>query len=102
MLWLTVLCSVGVMELALIVSVTQMATINSPILHVSAWISQHKTLFSLWHILIITAIYWGWGKKVERAAKKYSLSTDQITKAKRFRYVLIGFVVLVDGLWFGM
>jgi hypothetical protein len=79
-----------------LIGLNQASGINSTILSLSHWIKTHKYLFLLWHMFIVFAIYIAWGVKVERQAKRYNLSEKEVKKAKRFRYALIGFVVLVD------
>jgi hypothetical protein len=62
----------------------------------SSWLRQHKFLVILWHIFIIAAIYWGWGLKVDLAAKNVQMDEIKIKKLKRFRWVLIVMFLLID------
>ena len=62
----------------------------------SSWFSQHKFMVILWHIFLIAAIYWGWGFKVDLAAKRTQINEKQIKKLKRFRWVLISAILLID------
>lgn len=62
----------------------------------SSWLSQHKFLIMLWHIFLIAAIYWGWGAKVDAAAKRTHMDKTRVKKLKRFRWVLIAMLLLID------
>lgn len=65
------------------------------------WLKQHKHLIMLWHLFIIGAIYWGWGFKVDLAAKNNKQMDEiRIKKLKRFRWVLIAAFLLINFLCF--
>lgn len=62
----------------------------------SSWFSQHKLLIIFWHILLIVAIYWGWGVKVDLAAKRSQMDKERVKKLKRLRWVMMGLLLLID------
>jgi len=66
----------------------------------STWLNQHKLIVILWHILLITSIYFGWGIKVDLAVKHAQIGEmmdeKRVKKLKRFRWVLIGMVLIID------
>ncbi len=64
--------------------------------HINHGIQRHHILLVIVHSLIIVGIYYGWGKKVEYEAKKNNLAPSTVKNYKRFRYGLIGFILLVD------
>lgn len=95
-IWMTLIFFAVIMICMLAISLSQMSGINGAISGLSSWVKTHKYAFLLWHGLIIAAIYYFWGKKVDKEAKLHDLTEDQIKKTKRFRYYMIAFVIVVD------
>ncbi len=95
-LLLTVVFFIALMVAVSFISVTQMDGLSTRVLAISEWIKRHHVILLLWHGLILAAIYVGWGMKVNRAVKAQKLSSNEIQRLKRFRWWLIGFVLLVD------
>ena len=60
------------------------------------WLSRHKLIITLWHILLITAIYWGWGLKINLAAQRMNINAARTRKLKRVRWFLIAGLLLID------
>ncbi len=94
------LLSVGLLALALMVTHFVAASAQTGFVdHLSDLnqrIQRHHILIGLTHALIIVSIYYLWGMKVDYEAKKKHLLPATVKKAKRFRYYLIFFVLLVD------
>ena len=61
---------------------------------------RYHLLLAMGNAMIIAGFHYVWGKKVEYEAKKYHLSAEKVKKYKRFRYVLIGFILLIDYITF--
>jgi len=70
--------------------------LNSFIVHVNNWVNHHKLIFILWHILLLISIYIFWGIKVDKEAKRKNLDLKKTQKAKRFRWVIISAIILID------
>lgn len=86
-----------VFPLLSLISINLIHSLNLPIQQVNTWINRHRELFLFWHLLLIVAIYLGWGLKVEQEAKKHKkLTIEQIKKAKRFRWLIILAVIGID------
>lgn len=96
LIWMTLIFFGVIMACMLALSLTQINGVNGAISGLRDWVETHKYEFLLWHSLIILAIYYFWGKKVDKEAKLHDLSKDQIKKSKRFRYYMIAFVIVVD------
>lgn len=77
-------------------SVLDSADQQSKINTLNIWLSQHKFIVILWHVLLLVAIYWGWSIKVDSLAKQHQLKQVTIDKYKRFRWILIITVVVMD------
>lgn len=74
---------------------------------INAWFNQHRFIVILWHILLLAAIYYGWGWKVDEAVKTQAKMENitkwdekRIRKIKRFRWYLIGAFLLIDLMMF--
>ena len=87
---------VVVLPLLSLISINFIHSLNLPVQQVNHWINQHHSLFLCWHLLLLVAIYFGWGFKVEKEAKQKELTAEQIKKAKRFRWLIIGSVIIID------
>lgn len=78
------------------INISDFAGIHHLIFDLDDFIKNHRCAFLLWHILIIITIYAGWGFKVNKDAKKFNLTHEQVKKAKLFRYGMIAFIVIFD------
>jgi hypothetical protein len=87
-----------VFPLLSLISINLIHSLNLPIQQVNTWINRHRGLFLFWHLLLLVAIYLGWGFKVEQDARKQhkELTVEQIKKAKRFRWLIILAVIGID------
>lgn len=71
------------------------------------WFKHHRLTIIVWHILLLAAIYYGWGWKVDEAVKTQAKMENvtkwdekRIRKIKRFRWYLIGAFLLIDFMMF--
>lgn len=85
-----------ILAVMLAVSLTQVHTIKQPVFNISQWFNHNRIYFIGWQILIILAIFLGWGYKIDREARNTELPKSEIKRLKRFRYWLIGFVLLIN------
>jgi len=72
---------------------------QSTISALNTWLNKHKLIIILWHVLLLVAIYWGWGIKVDslvKQQKQRQIDHATIDKYKRFRWVLIITVLIID------
>ncbi len=90
------LCLSILLSSLLLMSLSRINGLNATVFGLSDWIKVHHSLFLVWHLLIFLAIFYGFSKKVDRDARQYSLSRDEVKKAKRWRFALIGFVMAMD------
>ena len=94
------------MTLAMILLVSTMsftflgASTSSIVNPFGQWISQHKSLFLLFHSLIAAAIYFVFGVKIDTLAKQREISPEMVTQLKQSRLYLIGAVALLDVFFF--
>ncbi len=95
-LFVTVFFFVLLMVVVSFISLTQMDGLSARVLGFNQWLQRHHVAVLLWHVLILAAIYVGWGIKVDRTFKGQTISAKKMRSVKRFRWWLIGFVVLVD------
>ena len=93
---ITSICFVLLMSFISILGMTNTGHVNSVITNMSQWVDTHKNFFAVWHIVLLLAIWFGWGAKVSYYAKQADVTELQVKKALRFRYWLIGFVALVS------
>ena len=93
---ITIAVFIALMVFVSMLSFTHIASSHSVIFSLGAWVTQNRIWFALWHGVIIVAIYFGWGWKVDRAAAVQEMSPEDIKKAKRFRYWMIAFVVVIS------
>lgn len=93
---LIVLFTIVIFMAMLTVSLTQVHAIKQPVFNISQWFDHNRIYFIGWQIMIILAIFLGWGYKIDRETRNTELPKSEITRLKRFRYWLIGFVLLIN------
>lgn len=95
-IWITIVSFLILFYLVSLLSFGSFGNVSHNISHINQWINNHKYIFIFWHILLLIAIYFAWGIKVDHAAKKQNLSKPAIIKAKRFRWVIIAAILVID------
>ncbi len=103
---ISILLLLLVLFLMTLMSVSQINGFNRVVFDLNHFIKAHKFTFLLWHIAIIGAIWVLWGKKVDQDFARFDqahpgkLDAGQrsaaVAKAKRFRWWLIAFVLVID------
>jgi len=93
---ITLVVTVCVILLALGMSFSGFNQATATISNISTWMNQHQRWFLLWHGLILCAIYVGWGWRIDQLATKKQLTIETIKKIKRYRWLLIGAILLFD------
>lgn len=93
---LVLLFTLIILAVMLAVSLTHVAAIKQPVFNISQWFNHNRIYLIGWQILIILAIFFGWGYKIDREAQNTEWPQSEVKRLKRFRYWLIGFVLLIN------
>ena len=86
----------GIIILAASLSFGNITASKFIITKLNSLINHYRTPFMIWHIIIVVAIYFLWGRKVNTLAQQKCISQHQVVKIKRWRWVIIGIVLLID------
>ena len=77
-------------------SFAHIQSFNMAVQALSSALVAHRIVVVLWHLILVSLIYWLWGKKISRLAKA-SKNPEEAQKAhKRLRLIAIGAFVLID------
>lgn len=82
-----------------LISEAQVAGLDSHIMSINQWFSDHKHVFVLSHIVFIAAIYYGWAWRVDFSYRGQDVDEDAIKRLKQMRYYMVAAVIVFDVLW---
>ena len=87
---------VAVILMTTLFGLLQMHQFNQSVIKLNSWISHYRNAFLLWHGLIMLAIYFYWGRYVEKQVIPKIRDAKEVKKILRFRWWVILSIVLID------
>ena len=93
---ITLIIYSGIIMLAASLSFGNVTASKSIITKLNDLINHYRTPFMIWHIIIVVAIYFLWGSKVDTLAQQKQIPQQQVVKIKCWRWVIISVILLVD------